>query len=103
VHARQHADDPRALRAWATAAYRAGELKEARRAAEAWSLRDGTADPRMFLATVLDASGRRAEAKAVLEEWLQLHPDSGEARRMHARLGSPLPPDGNRKSFAKRN
>jgi serine/threonine-protein kinase len=100
--ARHHADDPRALKAWATAAYRAGELREARRAAEAWSLRDGTPEPRLFLATVLDASGRRNEARAVLEEWLQLHPESTDARRMHARLGAPLPPESGRKSLAKR-
>jgi serine/threonine-protein kinase len=100
--AKLHADDPRALRNWATAAYRAGELREARKAAEAWSLRDGTSEPRLFLATVLDASGRRAEARAVLEEWLQLHPDATDARRMHARLGAPLPPEGGRRSLAKR-
>jgi serine/threonine-protein kinase len=103
AQAKQHAEDPRALKAWATAAYRAGELKEARRAAEAWSLRDGTSEPRIFLATVLDAGGRRNEAKAVLEEWLQLHPDAHDAKRMHARLGAPLSPDGSgRRAFAKR-
>jgi serine/threonine-protein kinase len=88
--AKGHMSDARALKAWATAAYRAGELREARRAAEVWTLHDGTAEPRVFLATVLEASGRRSEAKAVLEEWLQLHPDSSDARQMHARLGAPI-------------
>ena len=45
-----HLSEPRALRAWATAAYRAGELREARRASELWALRDGSAEPRLFLA-----------------------------------------------------
>jgi hypothetical protein len=78
--------DPAALRAWAWAAYRAGEFREARRAANAWSLHDGTAEPRVFLAAVLETSGHRAEAKAVLDEWLQVHPDSPEAKKALARL-----------------
>jgi serine/threonine-protein kinase len=84
--ARTHMSDSRALKAWAVAAYRAGELREARRAANAWTLHDGTAEPRLFLATVLDASGRRVEAKAVLDEWLQTHPDSAEARALLAHV-----------------
>jgi hypothetical protein len=101
--ARGHMSDARALKSWATAAYRAGELREARRAAEVWTLHDGTAEPRVFLATVLDASGRRSEAKAILEEWLQLHPDASDARHLHARLGAPLPSDTQeRKQVARR-
>jgi serine/threonine-protein kinase len=99
--AKGHMSDARALRGWAHAAYRAGELREARRAAEVWSLHDGTSEPRVFLATVLDASGRREAAKAVLEEWLQLHPDSDSARAMHARLGAPIPSDA-KKQIARR-
>ncbi len=101
--AKGHMSDARALKGWATAAYRAGELREARRAAEVWSLRDGTAEPRIFLATVLDASGKKTEARAVLEEWLQVHPDAGEARAMHARLGGPIAQDpGGKKQLAHR-
>jgi glucose/arabinose dehydrogenase len=101
--AKGHMSDAHALKLWATAAYRAGELREARRAAEVWTLHDGTAEPRIFLATVLDASGRRSEAKAILEEWLQLHPDSPDARQMHARLGAPIPSDSQgRKQVARR-
>ncbi len=87
ANAKQHMSDPSALRTWAWAAFRAGEFREARRAANAWSLHDGTAEPRVFLATVLETSGHRAEAKAVLDEWLQIHPDSPEAKRALARLG----------------
>jgi hypothetical protein len=90
--AKAHQDDPHALKVWATAAYRAGALREARRAADVWALHDGTAEPRLFLANVLDAGGHRGDAKAVLEEWLEIHPESVEARRMHARLGAALPP-----------
>jgi serine/threonine-protein kinase len=86
LHAKQHMSDPASLRAWAWAAYRAGEFREARRAANAWSLHDGTAEPRVFLAGVLETSGHRAEAKAVLDEWLQIHPDSLEAKKALARL-----------------
>ena len=97
--AKGHMSDGRALKTWATAAYRAGELREARRAADAWALHDGTVEPRLFLATVLEGSNRRGDAKAVLEEWLQLHPDSSEARLLHARLGAPLgPSEATRKS-----
>jgi hypothetical protein len=95
--------DVRALRGWATAAYKAGEMREARRAAEAWSLHDGTSEPRVFLATVLDASGKRAEARAVIEEWLQMHPESADARAMHAKLGAPIGADnGGKKQIARR-
>ncbi len=83
--------DPRALKAWAQAAYHAGQFREARRAADAWALHESTPEPRLFLAQVLDASGHRSDARAVLEEVLELYPESSEARRMHARLGVPLP------------
>ncbi len=90
--ARDHATDPRALKAWAIAALHAGEPREARRAAEAWAIHDNTAEPRLFLASALEASGRKREARAVLEEWLVNHPDTPEAKRMLSRLGgSPEP------------
>lgn len=90
--ARDHATEPRALKAWATAAMHAGETREARRAAEAWAVHDGSAEPRLFLAGALEQAGRKREARSVLEEWLANHPDSTEAKRMLSRLGgSPEP------------
>ena len=90
--ARDHATEPRALKAWAIAALHAGEAREARRAAEAWAIHDNTAEPRLFLASALESSGRKREARAVLEEWLVNHPDTPEAKRMLSRLGgSPEP------------
>jgi len=92
--AHQKPGDPRLLRAWANAAVRAGDLHDARRAVDTWILHDSTPEPRVFLANVLDASGKHQEARAVLEEILETHPDSDAARRLHAKLGSPLaPPD----------
>ncbi len=95
VTARQEAlaqpSDIGRLKAWADAARKASEFREARRAANAWILRDGTIEPRIFLAEVMADSGRRADAKAVLEEVLERFPESKEARDMHARLGAPLP------------
>lgn len=88
THAKEHATDPRALRAWALAAFHAGEMREARRAAEAWAVHDAGAEPRLLLAGALEASNRRREARAVLEEWLSNHPDTPEARKMLQRLGS---------------
>jgi serine/threonine protein kinase len=90
--ARAHPGDPRMLAAWARAGLHAGELREARRAASAWLLRDGTAEPRVFMAEVLDASGRHGEARSVLQEWLETHPDSADARAELAHLsGEPAP------------
>jgi hypothetical protein len=71
---------------------RAGDLRDARRAVDTWILHDSTPEPRVFLASVLDASGKHQEARAVLEETLETHPDSDAARRLHAKLGAPLPP-----------
>jgi hypothetical protein len=88
THAKEHASDTQALRAWATAALQAGENREARRAAEAWASHDATAEPRLFLAAALEAMGRKREARAVLDEWLSNHPDHPEARRMRDHLGS---------------
>jgi len=90
--ARAKPDDPKALHAWVRAAMRAGELREARRAADTWILHDTTPEPRVVLANVLDASGKRGEARAVLEAVLESHPDYEPARKLHAKLGAPLPP-----------
>jgi serine/threonine-protein kinase len=73
--------DPSALKKWAMAAHQAGEWREARRAVHAWALRDGTAEPRLLLASVLEGSGKSAEGRAVLLEWLEVHPDSAAVRQ----------------------
>jgi serine/threonine-protein kinase len=90
--AREHASDPAALKAWTAAALQAKEHREARRAAESWSVHDGSVEPRLYLAAALEASGRKRDARAVLEEWIAAHPDSAEARRALARIGSPPEP-----------
>jgi eukaryotic-like serine/threonine-protein kinase len=93
--ARQKPGDPHLLRAWARAAIGAGDLRDARRAVDTWILHDSTPEPRVMLANVLEASGRHQEARTVLEEVLETHPDSEPARRLHARLGVTLPPADN--------
>ncbi len=85
--AKDHPGDRHALKAWATAASRAGAMREARHAGEAWALKDDGIEPRLFLANVLDSTGHRSDAKAVLEQWLELHPDSAEAKKIEARFG----------------
>jgi serine/threonine protein kinase len=84
--AHAHPASPRALEALTRAALRAGELREAHRAASAWALHDGTVEPRLAMAEVLEASGRRPEATALLTEWLESHPDATEARAALSRL-----------------
>ena len=86
--AHDRSNDPRALRAWATAALAAGEPREARRAAEAWATHDSSVEPRLMLAAALDSSGRHHEARTVLEDWIGTHPDATEAKKLLARLGS---------------
>ncbi len=81
----------KALRAWAMAALSAGETREARRAAEAWSAHDASAEPRLVLAAAYEAANRHREARAVLEEWLSTHPDTPEARKMLQRIGGGEP------------
>ncbi len=89
--AQEHPSDRHALKAWATAASRAGAMREARHAGEAWALKDESAEPRLFLASVLDATGHRSDAKVILEQWLDLHPDSAEAKKVEARFGQSGP------------
>jgi serine/threonine protein kinase len=93
AYAKQHPSETAALKAWAQLAMRAGEFRDARRAADLWALHDGSPEPRIFLATVLEETGHRNDARAVLEEVLEMHPNSTEARRLHARYGQPLGPD----------
>jgi serine/threonine-protein kinase len=84
--ARAHPTDPRALELWVRAALRAGDLREARRAASAWALHDGRFEPRLYVARVLEASGRRSEARDAMAEWLESHPDAEGARAEYDRL-----------------
>jgi len=84
--AHAHPSSPRALEAWARASLRAGELREAHRAAAAWALHDGTVEPRLVMAEVMGASGRQAEGVALLTEWLESHPDAADARAALSRL-----------------
>ncbi|MCL2779014.1 MAG: protein kinase [Polyangiaceae bacterium] len=86
--AREHASDPEALKAWGIAALRAGETREARRAADAWAMNDASVEPHILLAAAFEAAGRRREARATIEQWLSNHPDSSEAKKMLARLGA---------------
>ena len=103
--ARAHPSDARLLHDWAKAAMKSGDLKEARRATDAWMLHDASPEPKLFLASVLEQSGKHVEAKAIVEEVLEIWPDSVDARKLHARLGAPLPaPDtsAHRSEVAKR-
>jgi serine/threonine protein kinase len=84
--AHAHPSNPRALDAWARAALRTGELREAYRATSSWALHDGTVEPRLVMADVLDASGRRPEAAALLTEWLESHPDAADVQAALTRL-----------------
>ena len=90
--AQKHPSDTRVLKAWTNAAVRAGDYRDARRAVDTWILHDSSPEPRVALANVLEQSGKHIEARAVLEEILETHPDSEPARRLHAKLGAPLPP-----------
>ncbi|MFO0677231.1 MAG: serine/threonine-protein kinase [Polyangiaceae bacterium] len=81
-------NDPHLLRKWALTAKRTGDLRDAKRAGEMWMMKDGTLEPRMFLSGVLESSGHPGDAKAVLDEWLERHPESDPARKESARLGA---------------
>ena len=90
-YAKAHPGEVAGIRAWATAAVRAGDLRDARRAADIWALHDGSAEPRLFLASVLEQLGHRTDARAVIDEVLEIHPDSAEARRLRARMAGETP------------
>ena len=47
---------------------KSGDLKEAHRAADAWMLHDASPEPKLFLASVLEQSGKHTEAKAIVEQ-----------------------------------
>jgi serine/threonine-protein kinase len=100
--ARAHPGDVRKLRAWAQAARAAGDLREARRAADAWALRDGSPDPKLFLAQLQEKQGHKAEAKQILAELLEKYPDHEDARKMQARLGGAVPSGGKKTELARR-
>jgi serine/threonine protein kinase len=87
--AKDSMSDARALKTWALAAYKAGAFREARRAADAWILVESTPEPHILLAEIMDALGHRGEARAVLAEVLESHPESTQARRLAARYGTP--------------
>jgi type IV secretory pathway VirB10-like protein len=88
--ARAHLSDPALLKAWAWAAYRAGDLREAKRAAQMWGLHDASVGPKLLYATALEASGHRNLAKSMLEQWVAQHPaDAEEAKELLARLAVP--------------
>ncbi len=48
-------------------------------------------EPRMTLASIYEAAGKHDEARAVLAEWLQQHPDAEDVRSELARLGDGAP------------
>ena len=50
---------------------------------------ESTPEPHILLAEILDGMGHRGEARSVLAEVLQSHPDSTQARRLAARYGTP--------------
>lgn len=100
--ARSKPRDPKALRAWTRAALRNKEYGEAKEAAELWLARDGSAEPRIVLANVLDRGGKRPEAKMLLELYVKKHPQSTEAKRALGRLGGSADPANTQPSAAPR-
>ena len=87
--AKSHGKDAHAQKAWATAAAKAGDLAEAKRAGDAWAKDDASGDPRIFLANVLNAGGHREAARTILQNWLDDHPEATDARKLYAQLGGP--------------
>ncbi len=86
ANARAHPRDVPALRALAQAAYRAGDLREARRAGDAWCKIDSSLAPRLLLSSALDAAGRSQKARQLIEEYARAHPDALDARQALARV-----------------
>jgi serine/threonine-protein kinase len=86
AHARSHPRDVPALRSLAQAAYRAGDLREARRAGEAWCRLDPSLPPRLLLSSALDAAGRPEKARWIIEEYARAHPDAVDAKQALARV-----------------
>jgi serine/threonine-protein kinase len=75
------------LEAQARKALKDGNLKEARRIGELWARKDGSSAPRIFLASVYDAQGHRAEATRLLSAWVDKHPKDAEAKKALAHFG----------------
>src|SRR5258708_19633858 len=80
--AKQHPTDSRVQRAWAESAAAARDWKEAVDASESWALLDNTVEPRLYLARMLVYSGRRKAAIRILENVIEAHPESDEARAL---------------------
>ena len=94
--AQRHPRDARVLRAWAESAAAALEWKEAGQAAEAWSLVEGTVEPRLFHARMLGFGGNARAARRMLEDILEARPECDEARALladfHGGGGAPPKP-----------
>ncbi len=84
--AKAHPRDAKALRSWTRAALRAKDLLEAKRAAESWASYDPSSEPRIVQAQILDAMGRRVDAKNLLEAYLRKNPHSEDAKRSLGRM-----------------
>ena len=80
--AKQHRQDARVLRAWAESAAAAREWSEAIEATESWALADFSVEPRLYLARMLAYAGRRRAALRILENVIEAHPESDEARAL---------------------
>jgi len=80
--AKKHPTDSRVQRAWAESAAAARDWKEAVDASETWALLDNTVEPRLYLARMLVYSGRRKAAIRILENVIEAHPESDEARAL---------------------
>jgi predicted Zn-dependent protease len=85
-NAKAHPRDAKALRSWTRAALRAKDLLEAKRAADAWASYDPSSEPRIVQAQILDAMGRRQDAKTLLEAYLRKNPHSEDAKRSLGRM-----------------
>ena len=80
--AKQHPQDARVLRAWAESAAAARDWGEAIEAAESWALADASVEPRLYVARMLVYAGRRRAAIRILENVIEAHPESDEARAL---------------------
>ncbi len=85
-NAKTHPRDMPSVRSWAQAAYRAGELREAQRAGNAWCKLDPSLAPRLLLSSALDAAGRTQRARVLIEEYARAHPDAQDAKQALARV-----------------
>jgi len=79
----------RDLKSKVYSALKSGDLIAAKRAAEMWLAVEKTIEPRLVLASVLDRTGKKADARALLSEYLQLHPDAADVKELLAKLDQP--------------